>query len=251
MIFLVFGLISALPFVVPTWLWFRRSPEASRLWVPQQTGTRRLETGSYRETEVPVFGKAGPPGEVRAAAVGSWVLGTMFVPGLLLGLVGLFAAGLGLVAVPGLILAARLFLLGTPLLRGEPDAAPRARSAARYAVVLNVIVLVACAIAALVFAPGLWRPHGDALGGLAITGAVTVYALISLFHARLLGKAADAIDTKWTAELTEQLRTGVRFEPAGAFPPEVRDRAPVAPSLEAFDEAGVFLDDVSSRRNGS
>jgi len=216
MAFFILVPLCLLPLVVPTWMWFRRAPDASRNWVPQQIGTRRLDAGSYRETEVPVFGQAGPPWEVRLAALGSWVLGTMFVPGLLLGLVGLFAAGVGLISVPGLILAARLFRLGTPLLRGEPDAAPQARSAARYAMVLNIVVLVGCLVTALLSLRFLSGSLRSDLGALFAAVMVAVYALLSIGHARLLHKAADAIDAKWTAELTEQLRSGVRVDATGA-----------------------------------
>lgn len=234
-------LVGILPFAVPVWLWFRRAPEATRGWAPQQVGTRRLDAGSYREAEVPVFGEAGAPRAVRVAAVGAWVLGTMFVPGLLLGLIGLFAAGVGLVSVPGLVLAARLFLLGTPLLRGDAEAAPRARAAAKYAVVLNIFVLIASLIAGAMVVPGLLRGSGDAPAFLAMVVGVMAYAGLSLVHARFLHKAADAIDTKWTAELTERLRTGVRFDTSA--PTEASGTV----DSEAFPEADAFVDPLAAR----
>lgn len=215
-----------------------------REWAPQQVGTRRLDAGSYREAEVPVYGEAGAPRAVRVAAVGSWVLGTMFVPGLLLGLIGLFAAGIGLVSVPGLVLAARLFQLGTPLLRGDAEAAPRARAAARYAVVLNIFVLIASLIAGAFVMPGLLRGSGDASASLAMIVGVMAYAALSLVHARLLDKSADAIDARWTAELTAQLRTGVRFDTAGPT------AATGTTDAAGFPEADAFVDPLARTHKG-
>ena len=237
-------LVGILPFTVPVWLWFRRAPEATRGWAPQQVGTRRLDAGSYREAEVPVFGEAGAPRAVRVAAVGAWVLGTMFVPGLLLGLVGLFAAGVGLVSVPGLVLAARLFLLGTPLLHGDAEAAPRARAAAQYAIVLNIFVLIASLIAGAFVVPGLLRGSGDAPAALAMVIAVMAYAGLSLVHARFLNKAADAIDARWTATLSERLRTGVRFDTSAPT------AAPGALDAADFPQADAFVDPLARGQKG-
>jgi len=170
---------------------------------------------------------------VQVTAVMSWVLGAMFVPGLLGGFVGLFVAGLGLVAVPGLILAARLFALGGPLLRGEPGAAARARSAASFARVLNAIVLAVVSLVGAAMVPGLLRHGliGDSAGWGLIGAAVAVYAAISLFHAQLLDRSAEHIDAEAARQLERAQaeadvlaaaddRTGVRIDAASEPAPE-------------------------------
>lgn len=196
--------------VVPTALWFGTRDEASELWPPRVVGTEDVGRGEFREAHVPTL-RAEIPGVVRAAAIGSWVLGCMFVPGLLLGLVGLVVMGLGLVSVPGLVLAARLFLLGKPLLRGEPEAAPKARSAARFAVILNAFVLALCGVGLAVTLSDVARHGFRAEGGMVLMVlAVVAYAGLSLGHAALLRRAADAIEARWRTPTT----TGLRIEDA-------------------------------------
>jgi len=79
---------------------------------------------------------------VKVVATTSFVLGHMFVPGLLAGLAGLAYFGLGLLAVPGLVLAARIYSNAFGLLRCELDAAVQAHQLQRFALCLNVIVVV-------------------------------------------------------------------------------------------------------------
>lgn len=124
----------------------------------------------------------GAPREVKVVAVVSLVLGHMFVPGLLAGLYGLIIYGVGLISIPGLVLAAGIYRNAFGLLRCDPQAAAHARRLRRFAISLNVVVLVVVSV----FALGV-GPHGL----LVFTFA---YACVSLLHAAALGRAADAID---------------------------------------------------------
>lgn len=242
MIILVLLVMVGLFVGVPTTMWLTTLPYAERRWQPHQIGTQHVGGGSYRDTEVPRFSDSGPPRVVHVAAMGSWILGTMFVPGLLAGLVGLLAAGIGAVSIPGLVLAWRLFFLGAPLLRGDPDAPARARSAATFARTLNAVVLAICGIAAATQLPALFRggQSNDALGVVGFAAAVAFYAGVSIFHARLLSHAADLIDEKEGAFLS-----GVRVVGGSAFEAELTSAEAV--EVVASDAPGTEATRASKR----
>jgi len=203
-----FGLMLSMPAL----LWFITWPTARERWLPHVVGVDHIHRGQFREAVVPRFGAAGPPMAVRLAALGSWILGMMFVPGLLLGLWGLMVV-VGLVSVPGLILAWRLFFLGRPLLLGEPAAAVKARSLAGFARVLNIFVLSICGPGLVLAASRFVRDVAHScnnLGALAVLLLVTVYAGVSLWHARLLDRAAALIDEQQAT--TRAVMSGVRVE---------------------------------------
>lgn len=215
MTFLFFFAIVALVIGAPTAMWFKTWPDALLRWLPRVVGTDYIAQGQFRDAVVPRFRADGPPMEVRLAALGSWILGAMFVPGLLMGLIGLVMMGLGLVSIPGLILAARLFLLGRPLLLGEPGAAARARSLAQFARILNYVVLSICGVGLLSQVPDVLR-HGlgsNALGLIALWLSVALYGGISLTHASLLDRAAKAIDDEGFAP---EALAGLRIDAQGA-----------------------------------
>ena len=193
----------------PIAMWFTTWPEALARWLPHVVGIEHISRGHFRDAAVPKFQADGPPRAVRLAALGSWILGAMFIPGLLLGLFGLLAMGLGMVSIPGLMLAWRLFFLGRPLLLGDPVAAARARVLAQYARILNYVVLAACGVGVLVQLPDLARSAHASLSGISLAVAVAAYASISLAHASLLDRAANAIDEQ---EATNQaVLRGVRI----------------------------------------
>jgi hypothetical protein len=86
-----------------------------------------------------------------------------------------------------------------PLLRGEPGAAARATEAAQFARLLNYVVLGVCATATTYLCDA-WHRHAmryarfiDILG---LTVSIAFYACVSLVHARLLVRAAAAIDAE-------------------------------------------------------
>jgi hypothetical protein len=181
------GSCLALAFVVPSLAYAALRAQARLAWPTAVTyePLDPAEAGPYRGPARPVFGprevdgSGGPPAVVRAAAFASFFLGQMFLPGLLLGLVGLFYSGLGLLSVPGLVLAWRVFGLGVGLLRRTPGVARRAERAATFAYVLNAVVFAAGFV--FTFAK---PPLGPVLIG---------YAFVSIGHGALLRRAAAAL----------------------------------------------------------
>lgn len=236
MTFLFFFAIVALVIGAPTAMWFKTWPDALLRWLPRVVGTENIARGQFRDAVVPKFRSDGPPMEVRLAALGSWILGAMFVPGLLMGLIGLVMMGLGLVSIPGLILAARLFLLGRPLLLGEPGAAARARSLAQFARILNYVVLAVCSVGLMAQVPDVLR-HGLASNAMGLVGlwlSVALYGGISLTHASLLDRAAKAIEEEGFAP---QALAGVRIDAQGAaVMPRMSDEMSEEMSEEMSDE---------------
>lgn len=193
------ALIMPLLFVgIPTALYFRSREEARRRWLPRQEGTTHVGDQNYRGAEVPRMVANGPPALVHATAVLCWIFGVAFLPGLAATLIGLLAAGIGVVGIPGLIASARLFRLGGPLLRGEPEAAKTAREVSRYVRWLNYVVL---AISSVFGAAGVWeffsrgRLSGDTGGMLVMVGGTVFYAVMSLIHAKLLEWSAAEIES--------------------------------------------------------
>jgi hypothetical protein len=107
----------------------------------------------------------------------------MFVPGLLLALIGLFAGGVGFVAIPGLVTAAKIYRTGVALLRRETRAAAfRAREAAAWALWLNGIVFVA----SLFFVPQAFA-HAALARSLAF---IDGYGALSMLQALLMLRCA-------------------------------------------------------------
>jgi len=110
------------------------------------------ELGPYRPAGlVPVMLRRAPLA-VRAIALSCLALGAMAVPGALVALPGLFyGGGIGLISIPGLIAAAKLFRAGQALLRRAPDARARVANAVAWELWLNGIfgALSVAAIAAI------------------------------------------------------------------------------------------------------
>jgi hypothetical protein len=169
-------LAAVLPYFVVErgWRWRWREVEIGRLPV-QSDGALYREGGT-----VPDFLERAPR-LVRAAAFSCLMFGQMFIPGLCLGAFGLVAGGLGVVSIPGLITAAKLYGAGLALLRREPAAAyAKAKSAALWALWLNGV------IAGLsVFAVGVAAVK-SAWGICAFVGLVNVYGALSVGQALFL-----------------------------------------------------------------
>jgi len=152
-----------------------------------------VRVAPYRMARVvPGHTQKAPP-IVRWAAISCFFFGQMFLPGLALGLIGLVAMGVGLVSIPGLIVAARLWAAGIHLLKGTPEAIGNARSAARWSVQLNVLISVVC-IAGGVFAGIAYLRTSyyerEDLGALLVLLAMTqAYAIGSFAQAALIARA--------------------------------------------------------------
>lgn len=204
---LAFVLFGGLFVGGPIAMWRKTLREARDRWLPRPVSVEHVGTGAFREADLQRLAAEGPPGVVHAAAIGCWILGVAFVPGLLSGLFGLLAGGVGLVSIPGLVLAWKLFFLGAPLLRGEPGAAERATDAAVFARMLNYVVLGLSAVATTLISVQMGERgvrSGDLAATLGVVLSIAFYACVSLVHARLLVRAAHAIDAEHArrAELT-------------------------------------------------
>jgi hypothetical protein len=118
---------------------------------------------------------------LRASAFSCFLFGQMFVPGLVMGIFGMLFGGIGLVSIPGLITAAKIYRAGLSLLRRDPRLAYfRARDAAAWALWLNGIVMVG----SLVLMATPWRPSSDT--GLGLTAFFDAYGVLSIAQALLL-----------------------------------------------------------------
>jgi hypothetical protein len=122
------------------------------------------------------------PKQIRRTALWSIYMGQMALPGGLMGLFGLMAAGLGLVSIPGMILAIRIWRLGYAMLRRDPGAAQEAMKLRRFAVILNVAT-VAVAFVMVILEPG-FAGLSLFLGG---------YALVSFAHAVAMERCAKLL----------------------------------------------------------
>jgi len=169
---------AALPyvFVENRWRWRWREVPTGRV------AADNTAHGIYREGgEVPRYLHEAPR-LVRWTAFSCFLFGQMFVPGLCVGLFGLVVAGVGLLSIPGLITAAKIYRVGFSLLRRDPRVAVfRAREAAAWALWLNGII----------FAGSLFFvPHALEHRAVASTIAfVDAYGALSILQALLMLRA--------------------------------------------------------------
>jgi hypothetical protein len=151
---LLFVGCALLPFLLVERAWRWRWNEIAAGEAPAFTGAG----GAYREEgTVPVhLGRA--PRDLRIAAFTCLLLGQMFLPGLAMGIIGMLAMGIGIVSIPGLVVAAKLYGAGLALLRRQPvESYFKARDAARWALWLNGFISAGCALYLLFFAGHLHR----------------------------------------------------------------------------------------------
>jgi hypothetical protein len=115
-------------------------------WQEVETGEMpaHANAGLYREPgRVPTFMREAPA-SIRAAAFTSLLFGQLVLPGLLIATMGMFFFGLGMLVVPILITAGKLYRAGLMLLRREPRTAYfAARNAAWWSLWCTGIGLVA------------------------------------------------------------------------------------------------------------
>ena len=155
----------------------------------------------YRENQLPTFRELtvrdqAPP-VVRLAAASAQLFGITFVPGLLFALVGLMFYGVGLLGIPGLIVAFSQFPVASALLRRTPDAAVRTRKLARLSTVLNMVILLGggAVLVPLVAGECISGTRPSAVMDLVPTLLPLLgWACLSLAQAALLRAAADAVE---------------------------------------------------------
>jgi len=196
-------LLAALPLwlVESRWRWRWREVEIGRL--PSLSG----EVTPFRETgSVPEFMRRAPP-LVRGTAYSCFLFGQMFLPGVCMGAFGLIAGGVGLVSIPGLITAAKIYAAGLALLRRAPrDAYFKARNAAAWALWLNGAI-GACS---LIYSVTPWRPTHA--GGWLFLGFINFYGLLSFLQAWLMLHTTRKYEDALFAP-TAQSQPGARVYP--------------------------------------
>lgn len=169
---------ASLPYVFLESRWRWRWQQVQAGVVPADTTAH----GIYREGgEVPRYLHEAPR-LVRWTAFSCFLFGQMFVPGLVVGLFGLIMAGVGLLSIPGLITAAKIYRVGFALLRREPRVAVfRAREAAAWALWLNGVIFVG----SLLFVPRACDHSGVA----SMIAFVDGYGALSMLQALLMLRA--------------------------------------------------------------
>jgi hypothetical protein len=137
--------------------------------------------GVYRSAPpVPRY-RLRAPTLIRAAGFTSIFLGQLFVPGLIASVVGMLFAGLGLVSLPALVWAAKLYAAGRSLLRRDPRVAYfRARTAVSWALWVHSSVL----LLSLVLLASPLRPESHV--GWWILGGCDLLSVASILQAWLL-----------------------------------------------------------------
>lgn len=160
-----------------------------------------VESSAYRSAGSVVVGHMErAPTVVRMAAASSFVLGSMFVPGLVWALFGLLAAGAGLLGIPGLVVAARLWGAGHALLAGLREGAVSAARAARFSLWFNVFLVLATS-ATLALA-GEEEARYLAVFTLA-------YATLSIAQALLVLRAAYVVAALHDEDTKREVESGV------------------------------------------
>jgi hypothetical protein len=137
-----FFLIFGAPPLVALFRYFSLAQSYRPLWRTRtRVGVLKGEVG-YRDTAVPPLEHfTNIPWDVRLAALTSLLMGSAIVPGGLMAVVGVFALGIGLLGIPGLVVAASLLGSAGPLLSGHSESAVVAARAARASLRLNGILL--------------------------------------------------------------------------------------------------------------
>jgi hypothetical protein len=130
------------------------------------------------------------PRTIRRTALWSIYMGQMAVPGGLLGLFGTVFGGIGLISIPGMILAIRIWRLGYAMLRRDPNAEQEARKLDRFAVVLNV---VGVALAALLL---VLLPSAETA---VVSLTLVLYAGVSFAHANAMHRCAELLAAERSA----------------------------------------------------
>jgi hypothetical protein len=170
-------LLAGLPLFIMErrWRWRWNEVEVGRL--------PTLDTGAtpFRESStVPDYMRRAPA-QLRFTAFTCFLFGQMFIPGLIMGAFGLLAGGIGLVSIPGLITAAKIYSTGLALLRRSPrEAYFKARNAAAWALWLNGVIAAGSVL--LTLTP--LRPSHAA--GWLFMAAINFYGLLSMLQAWLM-----------------------------------------------------------------
>jgi hypothetical protein len=159
--------------------WYER--QGREAWPSPADETPAFE--GYRHVRRPRPGAPKAPALVRLAALSCFAFGQMFLPGLALGLVGLFfGGGVGVLALPGLYVAHGELGLGRALLLRSPDVVARARSVVNASWALNGVAIPVCVF-------GLSSPVVEKLAAVTLA-----YVIASMMQAALLFRVARNLE---------------------------------------------------------
>jgi hypothetical protein len=124
------------------------------------------------------------PATIRRTALWSIYMGQMAVPGGVLGLFGLLYAGIGLISIPGMILAIRIWRLGYAMLRRDANAEIEARRLHHFAVWLNVVAIGFSLVLMMI----------DGMFFFPLTLVLTGYGAVSFAHAHAMLRCAELLE---------------------------------------------------------
>jgi hypothetical protein len=213
------GLVVFLLFVciVPVSIYLVNGGGHGRAWGVVPAGRELRGNGVYRGTHATLWKRGSAPFSVRAAALSSFFLGQMIVPGALAALVGVvmvlaeLSRGkadpvliiLQLSAPTGLVVATYLLAAGAAMLNRHADAVVKARRAWRWAVGHNLVLLAALSAAAL---RGEWEA----------AALPAIYACISIAQALLVRRASTVLAAYAARQDEEPAPVRVENEMLGA-----------------------------------
>jgi hypothetical protein len=201
---LVLLMMTAFVIAVPVTLYFAGRLGGRNMWGLFLRGYEKHGSGAYRAQMSPVWVAGKPPIAVHIAAITSFILGQMVIPGSLAALLGLVisleiifremhSSGdyvivlLMLSAPTGLYIGAKLLDTGLALMQRAENAAERARRLARLSILHNLVLLLAMIlVGGFVSSDAIWFP--------------VVYAFVSIAQAGSLTRAARAVDAHRDAE---------------------------------------------------
>ncbi len=198
----------------PTVLYLLLGRGRGRAWGLEPDGAITRGEGAYRHAEERVWKRGRAPSAVRLAAVTSFFMGQMVVPGALITLVlfGFLVSGFSgsdptvvvllLSAPTALVTAGKVLAAGTALLARDPGAAVRARRASTWVLAHHFVMLVAAG--ACIVTKATDEPNGWLL--------VLGYGAVAAGQSLLLRRGAAALDAYDAAQ-------GRDPAPAGAAAP--------------------------------
>jgi hypothetical protein len=195
--------LIALAAGIPALTYFLLGGGKGKVWGLVPAGVEQRGPSVYRGALVVRWKEGAAPLVVRVAALSSFFLGQMVVPGALAALVGLIvmfgmlASGevqpvllvSALSGPTGLIVAGYLLSAGSALLKRDEGAAAKARRASAWSLWHNGILI---GLMLLALAGSGSDSRGDMIG---FAAATLIYGGISIAQACLLRKAASALES--------------------------------------------------------
>jgi hypothetical protein len=160
----------------------------------------RLPLDDYRVNQQPTYEEVlvrdRAPAVVRLAAASAQIFGITFVPGLLFAVAGCFVYGVGLLGVPGLVVAWCQFPVSAALLRRDAGAPRIARRLADLATALNLLIVLGTGMVVVPLVAGECISGSGTMARELVPPILPLlaWALLSLGQAALLRAAASLVE---------------------------------------------------------